>query len=396
MISADFAPNENPGDAWLSFKLIFQPWRWTRQEELQRIKPKIFDFLGLKKTSGLNICFFLTARSALYYYLKSLSLPDESQVLVQGLTCEAVVLPIIEDKLKPVYVDIENKSFSMDLEDLKKKITGKTKVIILQHSFGITPFYRKEIIKLAREKRLFLIEDLAHGSNADFSFASDYERGAYLLSFGRSKSVSAVFGGAIVSKKEIRFNLPLPSNAFILSCLLYKPLSIIIKASYDIKVGKIIHWLIRRFKLIVPEITDKEKRGEYSHFFDKAFPSALAILLDRQLDGYEETKKRRSNSVKYYLDHLDKPFQMTLQPLMRYPLLVENRGEILKKMAEKHIYLGKWYDQVIAPNTLDLNKVKYKVGSCPNAEQISRQIINLPTNIDLESGRKILEILNGN
>ena len=81
-------------------------------------------------------------------------------------------------------------------------------------------------------------------------------------------------------------------------------------------------------------------------------------------------------------------------PLLRYPLLVENRNLILQKARRQNIFLGKWYDQVVAPKDLDLERVEYKLGSCPVAEGIGKKIINLPTNITLKKAEEIVNILN--
>ena len=288
MISTDFAPNESWDDAWLSLKLLFQPWRWKNGNEIVQAKNKILESLNVSCLM-FHVSFFLTGRAALYHLLKSLNLPSGSEILVQAFTCEAVVLPILANNLKPIYVDIEAKTFSMNPIDLTNKITGKSRVLILQHTFGLTPDQRNGIIKLVRKHNLVLIEDIAHtikNMASKQSKTSDF----YLLSFGRSKALSSVFGGAIVTSdnkianrllKEEE-NLKFPSYGFILRLLLYKPVSMIIKSTYDLIIGKIIHKIINIFHLIVPEITGNEKRGEFDQILNKAYPNVLAVLLLHQ------------------------------------------------------------------------------------------------------------------
>lgn len=386
MISADFAPNESWDDAWLSLKLLFQPWRWKNGPELGEIKKRILDLLSGTR-SKFHVLPFLSGRSALFHLLKFFQLPKDSEVIIQAFTCEAVVLPILANNLKPVYIDIEAETYSMDPIDLESKITPKARVLILQHTFGLTPNRRTEIVELVKKHNLVLIEDIAHTikslSKEGFKTTS-----FYLMSFGRSKAVSSVFGGAIVTNKNLAIKqLSLPSYGFIARLLFYKPLSVLIKSTYDFYLGKILHKIINKLQILVPEISAKEKRVGLDSILDKAYPNALAILLLHQLDKYEQIQRNRALSVAYYSKNRNK------SPLIRFPILVGNRKHLLKQAAKKNVYLGKWYDQVVAPKDLDLAKLGYKLGCCPVAEEICRKIINLPTVINKKGAEKIMKLI---
>ena len=387
MISTDFAPNEEWNDAWASFKLLFQPWRWKRGVETEIIKKNILD----KFFPNRHIALFLTGRAALYYLLKSLHLPSGSEVLVQGFTCEAVVLPIIAAGLKPIYIDIESDTFSMDINSLTRKLvnngTNKTRVLILQHTFGLTPKYREQILSLAKKYNLIVIEDLAHGFDPTLFKSINYQlltTTYYLLSFGRSKAISSVFGGAIVTSNQLtQLSLIQPSYLFIFRLLLYKPLAMIIKSTFDFYIGKVIHFLTVRTGLIVPEISKKEKNTEYDKMYEKAYPNALSILLLNQLKKYDRMLKIRSKSCEGYQRILAGKtgikFPKTDLPLIRFPVLVKNRDEIIAKAAKANIFLGKWYDHVVAPKSINLSKAYYKMTCCIKAEELTRAVVNLPT-----------------
>lgn len=409
MISAEFAPNEQLDDALQSIATLFKPWQWKKGDSLQKVKKKIKKFFPHS-----NIFLFLTGRSALYQLLKVLNLEKNSEVLVQGFTCEAVVLPIIANNLKPVYVDIESKTLSMDIYNLKKKFTKNAKVLILQHTFGLTPINRMGIHEFVKKHNLILIEDLAHGFTANmamkqsFDFTQDKSNNSFfLLSFGRSKSLSSLFGGAIVSYNA-KINQELqsaektmlsPSNLFILKALLYKPLTYFIKKTYHLYLGRIIHKITKIFHLILPEITKKEKAGQFDPLLNKTYPNAFAKLLLTQLNKHEKTENVRKTAVQTYENMLNElsakfPFNINNHALLRFPLLVNKREEVIKKYKKKHIYLGRWYDQVVAPKSISLDKFMYRVGECPRAEEICEKIINLPTNVKEKEARKIIKILN--
>ena len=399
MIFTDFAPNEKIQDALLSMWILFQPWKWKQGNEIDLIRKTIISYFP--KT---NVLFFLTGRAALYILLSSLKLDNQDEVLVTGFTCEAVVLPIIQKGCKPIYVDIEQETLSIDIVDLRKKITPHVKVIVLQHTFGIIPKYRNEVLELAKAKNIFVIEDIAHGfdpTNSHLLTPSD--KTALTLSFGRSKAVSSVFGGAVVltNKKliqsvhnDIITYLPYPSFLYILRLLLYKPIAVFIKLSYSFSLGKISHYLSKHLRLITAEISQKEKRGEYDIVFEKRFPNALAILLNHQLSRFNTIQKKRQEISQLYSSGLPiaQTFPFANTTTLRFPILVANRHIILNQFSKNNIFLGKWYDQPVAPFPLPLHKVGYIIGMCPVAEKICEHIINLPTTVTKNEAMLIIKL----
>lgn len=225
------------------------------------------------------------------------------------------------------------------------------------------------------------------------------------MSFGRSKAISSVFGGAIATNNDRIIELlnryhaqkSFPSYFFIFRLLMYKPLAMIIKSTYDYGFGKILHKLINFLKILVPEITTKEKRGEYEKILDKAYPNALAILLLNQLRKYEQIQVNRAMICDIYNKNLKSQIlnlkSLTNISLIRYPILVDQPQKVLDKASRQNIYLGNWYNQVVAPKSLDLKKVGYELGSCPVAENVCKHIINLPTNISTKEIERIVNVL---
>ncbi len=407
MISADFAPNESWDDAWVSLKLLLQLWRWKKGKELEMVKRIVLDKMLHVTDSMFYVSLFLTGRSALYHLLHSLRLSANDEVIVQGFTCEAVILPILANNLKPVYIDIESQTFSINPIELEKKITSRTKVVVLQHTFGLMPANRSKAVSIIRKHNLVLIEDIAHGYNQDLLDALKHDEipNHYLLmSFGRSKALSSVFGGAIITNKpdiaselqRVENSLRYPSLLFILRLLVYKPLSVFIRSTYDNGIGKLVHKTIQTLKFLIPEITQKEKAGSYDILLDKAYPNALAILLLPQLERYEQLQKSRALICSLYSKSL--PFNIKHQisniSLLRYPVIVENPDLICRKAAQQNIFLGNWYNQVVAPKSVSLATMRYQKGICPKAEELCKRIINLPTNISYHEALKVINLVN--
>ena len=411
MISTDFAPNEQLDDASLSTKLLFQPWRWSSGDEINQARNHLLQFLKIPIVNIGQVHFFLTGRFALYYLLKSLNLKKGTEVIIPAFTCEAVVLPILALGLKIVFVDIEKKSFSIDYNKLKPLISKNTSCLLIQHSFGFRPIYQDKIIDLALKNNLVVIEDLAHGF---FSYqmpkkiAEKIQKSNLnyflLLSFGRSKSVSSVFGGAIVSfnesvnKKLAAFKKQIPQLSYsqLVKLLVYKPIVFIIKITYNfLWLGKLLHFLVKKLHLLSPEITKKEKSGQLDFSLNYQFPNALAILLLNQLKKIAPINRKRSILAQFYQKSYPKTnYQITnkIFPL-RFPLLVEQPEKIRQDLAKKNIFLGNWYSQVVGPKEFPLKISGYQKGSCPQAEKICQSIINLPTNISLKEAKKIIKLV---
>lgn len=400
MISTDFAPNETLKDALASFKILIQPWFFKRGKSLFRVKQRLKKFFP-----NQDVFLFLTARAGLYRLLQALELEKSSKVLVQGFTCEAVILPILELGLKPVFVDIEETTYSFDIDSLQEKIDKKTKVLILQHTFGLTPIYRKKVFDLAKKHDIIVIEDLAHGFDSALFDESQtmrqYPHCALLLSFGRSKAISSVFGGAVVTRskkladrlKEAEKTLVYPTFLFILQCLIYKPLSVLIKASYDMLFGKVLHGFLESLSVLPKEISTKEKGGNFDPMFLKAYPNALAYLLQRQFKRFDQIQQHRLSISKIYIRHfLKNASPLVLQPYLRFPVLCENRDRLLGDLKKHQIFLGTWYE-VISPRGVPLSKLGYRRGSCPNAERIAAKIVNLPTQVSEKQAKMLIKHL---
>lgn len=396
MIFTDFAPNENYKDSILALKLLFSPWIWKKGRQIDNLKRRLKSRFFTKDTS---ISFFFTGRAALHQYLASLGLKKNDEIIVQAFTCEAVILPIMELGLVPKYVDIGKSDYSMDFIDLQKKITPKTKVIIIQHTFGFTPKDRVAIISWAMKHNLRVIEDLAHGFDQDL-FRDKKFSSALLLSFGRSKSFSSVFGGAIAIRgskarhtiEKMENNLVDPKMHMILKIILYKIFSVLIKSTYGFSIGKIMHFLFKQFHLFVPEVTKMEKKGQFNKLFLTKFPNSGAIMLNSQLDRFNDVYKIRKQISSFY-DNKLKVAISNHTSLLRYPYLCESPDDVKRHALAQHIRLGTWYQQVVAPKEIDLDYFKYAKGTCPVAESLCERIINLPTNITIQEAEKIIKFL---
>ncbi len=106
---------------------------------------------------------------ALQIALMALGLKEGDEVITADFTFAATVEVIHLLKLKAVLVDVDYDTFTLDTEKLKAAITPKTKAIIPVHLFGQCADM-EEILKIAKEHGLFVIEDNAQAIGAEYTF----------------------------------------------------------------------------------------------------------------------------------------------------------------------------------------------------------------------------------
>lgn len=168
---------------------------------------------------------FPFARTALYYYLKLLNLPKNSEIIMPPIHIKAFLDIVLHLNLKPIFVDIDLNTLSYDLDDLKNKITSSTKVILVTYLYGIVANI-DELLKISKDKNLSLIEDFSHCLNAKLN---DKKLGSFgnigIYSSSSIKTLDTYGGGQLVTD-DSKLYLQLKSiqkklstkNKFQLSC----------------------------------------------------------------------------------------------------------------------------------------------------------------------------------
>jgi perosamine synthetase len=404
-IFISLSPNAEKDDVILALKLLFQPWIWKKESTF--LEEEFKNYFKVKYAFSFN-----SGRSALMAILNALNLKEEDEVLIQAFTCNALVNPIIWLKLKPVFVDCERETLNLDIEDLKRKIGPKSKVLIIQHTFGL-PSNLKEILEICKEKNLILIEDCAHSLGASFQGRKigTFSKAAF-FSFGRDKIISSVFGGMAITDDEIigkrieKFweKLKPPSYFWILQQILYPILiELIIKPLFDFfGIGRGLLFLFQKIKILSKAVSKKEKEGEKPEYFPQKMPFALSLLAQNQFKKLERFNKHREKIAEIYEKELKDlnvvlPKKKEGRVWMRYSLIFDFETEfLLKKLSRNKIFLDDgWRKTPIVPPDNNLEKMKYILGSCPQAEKVAKSILNLPTsiNITIEDAKKIINFL---
>lgn len=177
------------------FKILFG--RLACSGQTQRLEEAFKNRFNTK-----NAVIFPHARTALHFILKSLRLEEGDEVLMTPLTIADMVNSIHTSGLKPVFVDIELDTFSFDIEQLKKAITPRSKVMLVTYIFGIVPDMEK-IQQIARENNLKIIEDASQCFDASYKGQTIGTFGeAAFFSLTNFKICSSLFGGMVITNNE--------------------------------------------------------------------------------------------------------------------------------------------------------------------------------------------------
>lgn len=115
---------------------------------------------------------------ALQIAMMGLGLEQGDEVITADFTFAATVEVIALLKLTPVLVDVDPKTFNIDIDSIKKAITPKTKAIVPVHLFGQVA-NMEAILKIAKQHNLLVIEDNAQAIGADYTFKNGTKQKAY-------------------------------------------------------------------------------------------------------------------------------------------------------------------------------------------------------------------------
>jgi dTDP-4-amino-4,6-dideoxygalactose transaminase len=383
------SPNVQFDDLVLSLNTLVSFWGWYHKQPVAELENLVSDYHG-----GRSVTAFDSARTAFYFLLKAYGIGPGDEVLVPAFTCLVVVNPIIWLGAKPVYVD-NGPDFNIDLEDLERKLTPKTKAVLVQHTFG-RPVDVTEVRRITGNN-IKIIEDTAHSLGGKFRGEQVGTMGdAAILTFGIEKVISCVRGGMALATdpmiaeklKEYQAQAKNFSRRRVLVSLLNPVFWYLITPVYYVGIGKftlgrIFAKLAHVFSLFGNMIEPVEYKAEKPNWFPAKLPGALAVLALHQFKKLDKYNDHRNVIADIYQRHLNIPAADAGRVYLRFPLLVDDRVAVMNKAKRKHVVLGDWYKNILYSPESNLHYFGYVKGSCPVAERQAASIINLPTGVNL-------------
>ena len=288
---------------------------------------------------------------ALTLALKALNLPKNSEVLIPAMTYCSTAFAVIEANLKPVLVDTEKLRSTIDINELKKKITNKTKVIIPVHLYGSTVNLTR-IKKIINKKKIFLIDDCAqaHGAIDDSNIkknkiGSTTDISCFSLYPG--KNLGAYGDAGVITTNNVKFFSKLKK---------------------------------------LRNLGSEKKYIHNTIGLNSRLDTIQAIILNEKLKNLNLYNKKRKKIAKFYTERI-KNKKITKLNYSRscvyhqYVILIDNRKKLINLLNKKKIQYGFHYPYAI--HQLDVFKKEFKNKRFKNAETLAKKSISLPIDPNL-------------
>ena len=321
---------------------------------------KVNDFFesrfGAKKALMTTSC-----TSALELATHLLNLQPRDEVIVPSFTFVSTVNPVLLVGAKPVFAEIQEDTLNIDPEDVRRKLSAKTRAIYPMHYGGVA-CEMDEIMDIAREHNLAVVEDAAQGVNARYKnkyLGTIGDFGCY--SFHETKNYVCGEGGALLVNTDDKT-------------------------------------VQERAEVIREKGTNRSKfyRGEIDKYSWVDIGSSylpgdlLAAFLYAQLEKMDEIQQRRLRVYNAYKEAL-KPFEE--EGLLRLPVVPEyaqhnahlfyilfndltTRDKVLNSLKTKGIFAVFHYIPLhSAPMGM---KLGYREGDLPITESVSERLLRLP------------------
>lgn len=318
---------------------------YIKGKAVQFFEKELADFIGAKHVISCG-----NGTDALQIALMALNLPENTEVLVPSFNYVATAEVIALLKYKPVFVEIDEDTFNIDINDAAKKITENTKVIMPVHLFGQCADMDK-VNAFAKKHNLFVIEDTAQAIGAMYKNQGTAGTLSDIgtTSFFPSKNLGCMGdGGAIFTNNdELAVKLKMIAN----------------------------HGQAKKYHFDAVGVNSR-------------LDTLQAIILRIKLGHLKEYSEKRHEAALYYNDLLKDNSNFKIPTISefsthvfhQYTLQISDnidREELQKELKEKGIPSMVYY-----PIPLHLQNayayLDYKKGDLPISEKLAKRVLSLP------------------
>jgi len=312
---------------------------WATGPEIEEFEKTVANYVGAKYCVSFN-----SGTSALHAILLAYGIKTGDQVIVPSFTFIATANAPLFVGARPVFADVEDKTFGLDPNDVKRRITKNTKAIMPIH-YGGLPCQIGELKKVAEDYSLLLIEDAAESIGASIHGRKVGSFGdAAMFSFCGNKVITTGEGGVIVtSSGEIYEQLKLVRSH---GRLEMEPYFMSVKTLDYITLGY--NWRMSSFTgalgLSQMKKLDKviEMRRRSAEYLTSMLSSVDGIIVPDPPEGYFHVYqmytirvkggKNIRDKLKDYLKNKGIMTKVYFEPIHRTPFYRENLGYLEREL----------------------------------------------------------------
>lgn len=304
----------------------------------------IENYLGCKYAIGCA-----SGTDALQIAMMALGILPGDEIITTPFTFVATTETIALLGAKPVYVDIDEKTYNIDVNKIEEKITPKTKAIMPVHLYGQSAEMDR-IMEIARKNRLFVIEDAAQALGAEYKGRKICTIGDIgCISFYPSKNLGAFGDGGMVvtDNKE----------------------------------------LAEKMRMIVSHGSRKKYYHEVlgvNSRLDSVQAAILNVKL-KYLDEYCEARQQAAEKYdKRFSGKIEVPFvcRGVKHIYHQYSIRVKRRNEMQLFLKDNGIPSMIYYP--VPLHLQEAYRYDYKKGDYPVSERVAEDIISLPMHTELD------------
>jgi UDP-2-acetamido-2-deoxy-ribo-hexuluronate aminotransferase len=303
------------------------------------LEKKLSEYVGVKHALGLA-----NGTDALILGLKALGIKEGDEVITTPFTFFATAEAIAHVGAVPVFADIEEDTYNIDPAEIRKKITNKTKAIIVVHLFGLAA-KMDEIMKIARNHGLYVIEDACQALGTTYKGKKAGSIGDIgCFSFYPTKNLGACGDAGLLTTNSDEVSRK------------------------------------------VQELRNHGSKQRYIHTsigINSRLDEIQAAILLVKLKHFENLLDRRSKVAETYYSNLNDHFEIQNYISSRehtyhqFSLKVKKRDELIRFLSDRQISTMIYY-----PIPLHLQKafnfLNYKEGDFPHSELLAKEIVSIP------------------
>lgn len=328
---------------------------------VQAFEKEATEFLNTKHAIGCA-----NGSDALYIALLALDIKSEDEVIVPAFTYVATAEAVTQTGATPVFADINLNTFNIDVKDIEKKITNKTKAIIIVHLYG-QACDMDAIMALAKKHNLRVIEDTAQAFGATYKNQSAgciADVGTY--SFYPTKNMSCAGDGGMMTTNSDELEQRLRKIRAHGSSKRYYHDELGVNSRLDelqaailrIKLKHIVSWNTRRAELA----------KIYNEAFEKLDHKDFSLEIPKVIEGSSHIYHQYSIRIKTKTEKTDR----------------ETRDLLKDALKEKGIATEIYYPLSLHEQEI-YKSLNYKQSDLPNCVEATETVLCLPIYPELEN-----------